>query len=84
MALMLSANVRVARPAAPLRASRVARAATGRPSCVSVCAEAKASEAAKTAVVGALVAALAGAPMMEAAPAYAVAVRSAARRAVRG
>ena len=77
MAAMLSANVRIARPAAPLRA-RVARsvASTGRRTVAVRAAAPRDAEAAKAAVVGALVAALSGAPLMEAAPAYAVVVRA--------
>jgi hypothetical protein len=59
------------RPAAPkCRAARAVGAAGVRRA-VAVRASAGRDEAAKTAVVGALVAALAGAPLMEAAPAYA-------------
>ena len=72
-------NASIARPAVSFRAPRVNRAATGGRQVVVVRAAARDTEAAKAAVVGALVATLAGAPLMDAAPAFAVTVRSAAR-----
>ena len=72
-------NATIARPTVSFRPSRVSRAANGGRASVVVRASARESEAAKAAVVGALVATLAGAPLMDAAPAFAVTVRSARR-----
>ena len=72
-------NATIARPTVSFRPSRVSRAANGGRASVVVRASARESEAAKAAVVGALVATLAGAPLMDAAPAFAVTVRSDAR-----
>jgi len=72
-------NAAIARPAVSFRAPRVNRSATGGRQAMVVRAAARDTEAAKAAVVGALVATLVGAPLMDAAPAFAVTVRSARR-----
>jgi len=75
---MSAANVRLARPAAPLRAARRPAVASRR--VVVRAAAPRDAEAAKAAVVAGLIASFAGAPLIEAAPAYAVVVRGSAAR----
>ena len=79
---MSAANVRLARPAAPLRAQR-ARPAARRAVAAVRAAAPRDVEAAKAAVVAGLIASFAGAPLIEAAPAYAVVVRGPAARLLR-
>jgi hypothetical protein len=68
---MASFQLRAGVRPAPCRAARAAGVVAGARRAVVVRAAAPREESAKAAVVGALVATLAGAPLMEASPAYA-------------